>query len=289
MFIADGWTDYELIDTGNGERLERWGKYILRRPDPQVIWPMTESSEIWEDCHAYYHRSTSGGGTWEVRKQLPERWVIHYRNLAFYIKPMGFKHTGLFPEQAANWEWFTRLIKGRQKEVRVLNLFAYSGAATVAAAGAGASVCHIDASKGMVALAKENLTLSELGDHPVRFIVEDVLKFVQREKRRGRQYEGIIMDPPSFGRGPGGEIWKIEDEIYNLVKECIDVLASEPLFFVINSYTTGLAPTVLKNILALTLVRSFGGGVNAAEVGLPVTASGIELPCGAAGRWEAKL
>jgi 23S rRNA (cytosine1962-C5)-methyltransferase len=287
MFTADGWQDYELIDTGDGERLERWGKYILRRPDPQVIWPTKAGAEIWEKFHAHYHRSSSGGGNWEIRGQLPERWVVHYQNLAFYIKPMGFKHTGLFPEQATNWEWFSNLIKSYPGQARVLNLFAYTGGATVAAAKAGAEVCHIDAAKGMVTWAKENLALSDLSERPVRFIVDDVVKFVQREKRRERQYEGIIMDPPSFGRGPGGEIWKIEDEIYGLVKECTEVLAQSPRFFLINSYTTGLAPTVLKNILQLTVGERFGGKVTAEEVGLPVSASGIILPCGASGRWEA--
>jgi 23S rRNA (cytosine1962-C5)-methyltransferase len=287
MFTADGWKDYELLDTGDGERLERWGKYILRRPDPQVIWPPKENTQFWERFDAHYHRSSSGGGNWEIRGQLPERWIVHYRNLAFYIKPMGFKHTGLFPEQATNWEWFSDQIKIHAGQVRVLNLFAYTGGATVAAAQAGAAVCHVDAAKGMVTWAKENLLLSGMSDRPVRFIVDDVLKFVQREIRRERQYEGIIMDPPSFGRGPNGEIWKIEDEIYGLVKECVEVLAPNPRFFLINSYTTGLAPTVLKNILSLTVGERFGGKVTAEEVGLPVSSSGIVLPCGASGRWEA--
>jgi 23S rRNA (cytosine1962-C5)-methyltransferase len=288
MFTADGWKDYELIDTGDGERLERWGKYILRRPDPQVLWPAKENPEVWQNFHAHYHRSSSGGGNWEIPGQLPERWVVHYRNLAFYIKPMSFKHTGLFPEQATNWEWFSNRIKSYPGQTRMLNLFAYTGGATVAAAQAGAAVCHIDAAKGMVTWAKENLLLSGMSERPVRFIVDDAVKFVQREKRRERQYEGIIMDPPSFGRGPNGEIWKIEDEIYGLVKECMTVLAPNPRFFLINSYTTGLAPTVLKNILQLTVGERFGGKVTAEEVGLPVTASGIVLPCGASGRWEAQ-
>ncbi|HBE78237.1 MAG TPA: SAM-dependent methyltransferase [Firmicutes bacterium] len=287
MFIADGWRDYELLDTGDGERLERWGKYILRRPDPQIIWPAKAGSDLWEGFHARYHRSSSGGGSWEIQSQLPERWVIHYRALSFYVKAMGFKHTGLFPEQAANWEWLIHQIHSQTGQANVLNLFAYTGGATVAAAHAGAAVCHIDAAKGMVSWAKENLILSEMAERPVRFIVDDVLKFVQREKRRNRQYEGIIMDPPSFGRGPNGEIWKIEDEIYNLVKECVEVLAPKPRFFLINSYTTGLAPTVLKNILSLTVGERFGGKVSAEEVGLPVSASSIVLPCGASGRWEA--
>ncbi|MGE5582135.1 MAG: class I SAM-dependent methyltransferase [Bacillota bacterium] len=288
MLVADQWRDYELIDAGAGERLERWGKYILRRPDPQVIWPPKLSPDEWNRFHAHYHRSSSGGGKWEFRGRLPERWVVCYKELAFYIKPMNFKHTGLFPEQAVNWEWFSAQIRSGSAPVKILNLFAYTGGATVAAASAGAEVCHVDAAKGMVAWAKENLQLSGMAERPVRFIVDDVLKFVQREKRRGRRYEGIIMDPPSFGRGPGGEVWKIEDEIFNLVKECLELLANRPRFFLINSYTTGLAPTVLKNILSLTVLPKFGGIVSAGEVGIPVTASGIILPCGASGRWEFK-
>lgn len=287
MFAVDDWKEYQLLDTGNGERLECWGKYILRRPDPQVIWPATSNSDVWENYHAYYHRSSNGGGSWEIRSHLPERWIIHYQDLAFYVKPMGFKHTGIFPEQAVNWVWLHEQIKLHSGQARVLNLFAYTGGATIASARAGAAVCHVDAAKGMVAWAKENLLLSGMADRPVRFIVDDVLKFVQREKRRVHQYEGIIMDPPSFGRGPGGEIWKVEDELYNLVKECLEIMAPVPRFFLINSYTTGLAPTVIKNILSLTVGCRFGGIVTAEEVGLPVSASGIVLPCGASGRWEA--
>lgn len=286
MLLADGWKDYELIDTGGGEKLERWGKYILRRPDPQAIWPIRDKNGRWEKADAHYHRSSSGGGKWEYRTRLPETWSIQYKELRFKIEPTGFKHTGLFPEQAVNWDWMIDRIRTAGKPVKVLNLFAYTGGASVAAAYAGAEVCHVDAAKGMVAWAKENLQLSRLGDKPVRLIVDDVVKFVEREKRRGRTYEGIIMDPPSYGRGPKGELWKIEDELYRLVELCTEVLSPEPVFMLINSYTTGLAPTVLSNILTLNLKGKFGGKVTADEVGLPVTSTGIILPCGASGRWE---
>lgn len=286
MLIADKWVDYELLDTGNGEKLERWGKYILRRPDPQVIWPNTGDEKAWESADAHYHRSQSGGGRWEYRKKLPQRWTIRYGDLSFYIEPTGFKHTGLFPEQAVNWEWMIKKIKMAPKPVRVLNLFAYTGGATVACAYAGAEVCHVDAAKGMVMRAKENIALSGLSDRPVRFITDDVVKFVRREKRRGKMYEGIIMDPPSYGRGPRGELWKIEDELYGLVELCMDILSPEPLFFLINSYTTGLAPSVLTNILSMSVKRKFGGHTYSDEIGLPVSASGLILPCGASGRWE---
>jgi len=287
MLIADDWKDYELIDTGGGEKLERWGKYILRRPDPQAIWPINEKVKQWEIPDAHYHRSESGGGSWQYHRKLPERWIIKYGDLSFYIEPTGFKHTGLFPEQAVNWKWFMNKIRKRSGTVRVLNLFAYTGGATVAAAYAGAEVCHVDASKGMVGRAKENLQLSGLRERPVRFIVDDVIKFVQREIRRGRQYEAIIMDPPSYGRGPKGELWKIEDELFDLVEMCTSVLSPDPLFFLINSYTTGLSPTVLKNILTLTMKKKYGGNVNADEIGLPSSTGGLILPCGASGRWEA--
>lgn len=287
MWVADKWEDYELLDTGSGERLERWGKYILRRPDPQVIWPITNSGAPWDRADGHYHRSSSGGGNWEIRGRLPERWVLRYKSFSFYVHPTGFKHTGIFPEQAVNWDWLAQKIRSRSgSAVRILNLFAYTGAATVAAAAAGAEVCHVDAAKGMVTWAKENLALSGLGDRPVRFLVDDVMKFVAREQRRGRQYEAVIMDPPSFGRGPGGEVWKIEERLYDLVAACTAILSPQPLFFLINSYTTGLAPSVLSNILALTVGKRFGGRLCAAEIGLPVSASGISLPCGASGRWE---
>lgn len=231
MFLSDGWQDYELIDTGDGERLERWGRYILRRPDPQVIWPATLGKKDWNNAHAHYQRSSSGGGRWSFLKKMPERWTISYGGIQFYIRPTGFKHTGLFPEQAVNWDWLTKLITARTGPVRVLNLFAYTGGATVAAAAAGAEVCHVDAAKGMVTWARENLVLSGLAERPVRWIVDDVLKFVNREKRRGRLYQGIIMDPPSFGRGPNREVWKIEDELYGLTELCAQLLGEDALFF----------------------------------------------------------
>jgi len=286
MLIADKWVDYELIDTGNGEKLERWGKFILRRPDPQVIWPGMSDEKVWEEADAHYHRSQSGGGRWEYSKKLPQRWTIKYGDLLFYIEPTGFKHTGLFPEQAVNWEWMINKIKSAPKPVRVLNLFAYTGGATVACAYAGAEVCHVDAAKGMVTRAKENIALSGLGDRVVRFITDDVVKFVRREKRRGKMYDGIIMDPPSYGRGPKGELWKIEDELYGLVEACIEILSPETLFFLINSYTTGLAPSVLTNILFLSMTKKFGGHAYSDEIGLPIAKSGLVLPCGSSGRWE---
>ncbi len=288
MLLADDWKDYELIDTGNGEKLERWGQYILRRPDPQIIWPIKEEKGLWAKADAHYHRSQSGGGQWEYRKKLPSRWKVSYRGLSFFIEPTGFKHTGLFPEQAVNWRWIIEKIQSTPHEVNVLNLFAYTGGATVASAYAGASVCHVDAAKGMVQWAKENIELSGLKDRPVKFITDDVIKFVQREKRRGRQYDAIIMDPPSYGRGPKGEIWKIEDSLYSFVEECLGVLSPKPLFFLINSYTTGFSPTVVSNILKMTVGKKFGGDLSCGEVGIPVTSTGLVLPCGIYGRWEAK-
>jgi 23S rRNA (cytosine1962-C5)-methyltransferase len=287
MLIADDWKDYELIDTGNGERLERWGEFILRRPDPQVIWPAEQDSRFWDKADAYYHRSSKGGGKWEyLRRELPPRWTISYNNLIFYVRPTDFKHTGLFPEQAVNWRWLIKKIKGASRTVKVLNLFAYTGAATVAASSAGAEVCHVDAAKGMVNWAKENFALSALGGKAVRFITDDVMKFVKREKRRGRLYDAVIMDPPSYGRGPDGEVWKLEDALYGLIEECMNILSSSPLFFLVNSYTTGFSPTVLENILKMQLQKKYGGIVEAGEVGLPVKASGLVLPCGIYGRWE---
>lgn len=287
MLIADDWKDYELIDTGNGERLERWGGYILRRPDPQVIWPPEKDGQSWHDTDAHYRRSSRGGGKWEyLRRELPSRWTISYKDLKFYVRPTDFKHTGLFPEQAVNWKWIMNKIHVAARPVKVINLFAYTGAATTAAAYAGAEVCHVDAAKGMVNWAKENLALSGLAGRPVRFITDDVIKFVKREKRRGRLYDAVIMDPPSYGRGPDGEVWKIEDELYPLIEECLNILSSEPIFFLVNSYTTGFSPTVLENILKMLMKKKFGGSVEAGEVGLPVTASGLSLPCGIYGRWE---
>lgn len=287
MFLSDKWEDYRLIDASDGEKLEYWGKYLLRRPDPLAAWSEKSEPVLWKKADAVYHRSSSGGGKWQFNKRLPERWQIHYSDMTFNIKPMGFKHTGLFPEQAVNWDWFSELIRGARRPVRVLNLFAYTGGATVAALRAGAETVHVDASKGMVTWAKENVVSSGLGDAPVRYIVDDVKKFVMREQRRGREYEAIIMDPPSYGRGPGGEVWKIEEELYPLVTECMKILSDKPLFFLINSYTTGLSAQVLDNILRLTAGKKYGGNITADEVGLPVKSSGLILPCGISGRWFA--
>ena len=286
MYVASDWQDYEVIDTGAGDKLERWGDIILRRPDPQIIWPIEQESGQWKNLHGHYHRSSSGGGEWDMKKQLPEKWTIGYKHLKFHIRPTSFKHTGLFPEQAANWSWMMDKIKQAGRPISVLNLFAYTGGATVAAASAGASVVHVDASKGMVQWAKENLELSGLADRPVRFITDDVFKFVQREQRRGNHYDAIIMDPPSYGRGPGGEMWKLEQNLYPFLESCLSILSDKPLFFLINSYTTGLSPTVLHNMLSMTVQRKFGGNISAGELGLPITRSGLHLPCGILGRWE---
>lgn len=287
MWLADKWADYRLIDSADGEKLEYWGDYLLRRPDPQAVWTLKSEKKLWNETDATYHRSKSGGGSWEFfNKKLPERWTVNYRALTFNIKPMGFKHTGLFPEQAVNWDWFSGLIKQAQKPVKVLNLFAYTGGASVAALEAGADVVHVDASKGMVTWAKENVVSSGLGDKSIRYMVDDVKKFVKREIRRGNKYDGIIMDPPSYGRGPGGEVWKIEDELYPLVCDCMEIMSDEPLFFLINSYTTGLSACILENVLKLTVGRKFGGKVSADEIGLPMQSSKLPLPCGISGRWE---
>ena len=293
MFIADNWKDYEVIDTSKGEKLERWGKYILVRPDPQVIWNTPHKVREWKQKNGHYHRSNKGGGQWEFF-DLPEQWEISYGNLKFHLKPFHFKHTGLFPEQAVNWEWSGNLIreakkKNPGKEIKVLNLFAYTGGATVACADAGAAVTHVDASKGMVTWAKENAAASGLANAPIRYLVDDCVKFVEREIRRGNHYDAIIMDPPSYGRGPKGEIWKIEEKIFPLVQLCTKVLADKPLFFLINSYTTGLQPAVLSYMLNLELKSRFGGTVEADEIGLPVRGKqGLVLPCGASGRWSRK-
>lgn len=285
--IASRWEDYECIDAGNGEKLERWKDIILRRPDPLALWPIAEESGLWLQPHARYHRSAKGGGHWEYLKQLPESWNVRYRQLCFKVSPTGFKHTGLFPEQAANWDFMMEKIAGADRESRVLNLFAYTGGATMACAAAGAQeVVHVDAAKGMVQWAKENMVLSHLEDRRIRFIVDDVLKFVAREKRRGRTYHAIIMDPPSYGRGPKGEIWKIEEQLYPLVSACLDILDPHPLFFLINSYTTGFPASVLRNILSSTVLRRHPAGkVEAGEIGLPISASDMILPCGIYGRW----
>ncbi len=284
MWIADNWKDYEVLDTSSGEKLERWGDYILVRPDPQVIWNTPHDHAGWSHKNGHYHRSAKGGGEWEFF-DLPQEWTIHYRELTFHLKPFSFKHTGLFPEQAVNWDWFSRMIREAHRPVKVLNLFAYTGGATVSAAAAGASVTHVDASKGMVTWAKENAVSSGLGDAPIRWLVDDCVKFVEREIRRGNKYDGIIMDPPSYGRGPKGEIWKIEESIFPFIELCSKLLSDEALFLLINSYTTGLQPAVLSYMLNTVLTRRLGGQVEAEEIGLPVTESGLVLPCGASGRW----
>ena len=298
MWIADNWKDYEVLDTSSGEKLERWGDYILVRPDPQVIWKTPHDHKGWKQKNGHYHRSAKGGGEWEFF-HLPDEWAIHYTlpfqkeetesaPLTFHLKPFSFKHTGLFPEQAANWDWFSTLIHDAGRPVKVLNLFAYTGGATVSAAAAGAAVTHVDASKGMVGWAKENAAASGLSDAPIRWLVDDCMKFVEREIRRGNKYDGIIMDPPSYGRGPKGEIWKIEDNIWDFVGLTAQLLSDDALFFLINSYTTGLQPAVLSYMMNSTLTKKFGGHVEAQEIGLPVTASGLVLPCGASGRWQKK-
>ncbi len=298
MWIAENWKDYEVIDTSGGEKLERWGDYILLRPDPQVIWNTPKQHPAWQQLNAHYHRNQKGGGEWEFF-DLPEQWSIHYKDLTFHLKPFHFKHTGLFPEQAVNWDWFSDLIKQEIKKrknntasgdeaepVKVLNLFAYTGGATCAAAKAGAHVTHVDASKGMVTWAKENAAASGLADAPIRWLVDDCVKFVEREIRRCNTYDAIIMDPPSYGRGPKGEIWKIEEKIHTFLILCEQILKKEPLFFLINSYTTGLAPAVLTYMISTEIVSKHGGHVQAQEIGLPVSSNGLILPCGAAGRWQ---
>ena len=285
MWRSDQWKDYELIDCGRGEKLERWGDQLLVRPDPQAIWNTPRTHRGWKQNAGRYARSSSGGGQWQ-NKSMPERWTVSYGSLTFNIKPMNFKHTGLFPEQAANWDFAQEQIRRAGRPISVLNLFAYTGGATVACAAAGASVCHVDAARGMVSWARENARSSHLEDAPIRWIVDDCAKFVEREIRRGRRYDAIIMDPPSYGRGPKGEIWKIEDAIHPLVKLCVQLLSEDPLFFLINSYTTGLAPSVLSYMMGVEIVPKFGGTVKAEEVGLPVSQNGLVLPCGASGRWE---
>lgn len=283
MWIADGWKDYELLDTSDGQRLEKWKKYTLVRPDPQVIWNGVKRHPLWKKADGIYSRE-GGGGKW-VKLDVPESWNISYKELTFKIKPMGFKHTGLFPEQAVNWDWFSSLIKNAGRPIKVLNLFAYTGGATVAAAKAGASVCHVDASRGMVQTAKENAALSGLSEAPIRYIVDDCAKFVEREARRGNKYDGIIMDPPSYGRGPSGEVWKLEDNIGKFVSSAAALLSDDPLFFLVNSYTTGLSASTMGYILGLEIAAKRGGKVVSDEIGLPVTRTGIALPCGASSRW----
>ena len=283
---AAAWKDYELIDTSGGERLERWGEIILIRPDPQIIWETPCANPLWREAHARYQRSNTGGGSWQVYRKVPPMWKIRYGELAFQLKTMGFKHTGIFPEQAVNWDFAMRKIQGAGRPVRVLNLFGYTGAATLACAKAGAQVCHVDASKGMVAWAKENAAASGLADRPVRWLVDDCVKFVQREQRRGSRYDAIIMDPPSYGRGPGGEVWKLEEQLYPLVELCVPILSEQPLFFVLNSYTTGLSPAVMEYLLGVLLQKRFGGRASSGEIGLPVTETGLVLPCGSTAIWE---
>ena len=284
MWTADGWKDYEVIDTSDGEKLERWGKYILLRPDPQVIWKTERTCRQWRQLNGHYHRSSKGGGEWEFF-DLPEEWSIRYRDLTFRLKPFSFKHTGLFPEQAVNWDWVSSLIKNAGRPLKILNLFAYTGAATLAAAKAGASVTHVDASKGMVAWAKENAAASGLSSAPIRYLVDDCVKFVEREIRRGNTYDGIIMDPPSYGRGPKGEIWKLEDNVFPFIQLTAQLLAKDAQFFLINSYTTGLQSAVLSYMLSTVIIPRLGGCVEADEIGLPVSSNGLVLPCGASGRW----
>ncbi len=284
MWIANQWKDYEVIDTSTGEKLERWGDYILVRPDPQVIWNTPKNNAGWRKKNGHYHRSVKGGGEWEFWN-LPEEWSIHYKELTFHLKPFSFKHTGLFPEQAVNWDWFSELIRNAGRPIKVLNLFAYTGGATLSVAKAGANVTHVDASKGMVAWAKENAAASGLKDAPIRWLVDDCVKFVEREIRRGNQYDAIIMDPPSYGRGPKGEIWKIEESIYPFIELTTQILTDKPLFYLVNSYTTGLQPAVLTYMIQTALVPRFGGVVESSEIGLPVSSNGLVLPCGASGRW----
>ena len=294
MWLADKWKDYEVIDCSQGEKLERWGKYLLVRPDPQVIWDTPKQEKGWKHMNGHYHRSSKGGGEWEFF-DLPQEWTIHYalpinKELTFHLKPFSFKHTGLFPEQAANWNWFSTLIADAVKngrQIKVLNLFAYTGGATIAAAAAGASVTHVDASKGMVTWAKENAVSSGLKDAPIRWLVDDCVKFVEREIRRGNHYDAIIMDPPSYGRGPKGEIWKIEESVYPLVQLCSQILTDDPLFFLINSYTTGLQPAVLSYMMH-TVLGKYNGTITAEEIGLPVSSDGLVVPGGASGRFQAK-
>ena len=288
MIYTKDWVDYTLIDSGNGEKLEKWGNIVLRRPDPQAIWPIADENKDWKSPHGHYHRSSKGGGSWEFKKQLPEYWNISYKELTFKIQPTNFKHTGLFPEQAVNWDFMMNKIRNANREIRVLNLFAYTGGATMACAAAGASeVVHVDAAKGMVNWAKENMELSHLTNAKIRFIVDDVLKFVEREKRRGRAYHAIVMDPPSYGRGPNGEVWKIEEQIMRLINACMEILDDEPLFFLINSYTTGFSSTVLENILKTTILKRHPNGkLSCGEIGLPQKNNDLFLPCGIYGRWE---
>ena len=288
MWAAGDWTDYELLDAGSGEKLERWGGYILRRPDPQALWPV-EKNVQWESADAVYHRSGSGGGSWEFISKLPVTWEIAYRRLRLTVKPMQFKHTGIFPEQAVNWDWVTERIKKSNKrpdDIRILSLFAYTGAVSVAAASAGAQVCHVDAARGVVAIAKENAALSRIPPDRIRYIVDDAMKFIKRELRRGSVYDAIIMDPPAYGRGPGGELWKAETHLFGMVDQCAGLLAESPLFFLVNSYASGISAASLDNVLRIAIGRRYGGRVECGELGLPAASGGFILPCGCCARWE---
>lgn len=282
------WRDYELIDTSDGERLERWGDIILIRPDPEIIWKTEKKNPLWRNAHARYQRSKTGGGAWQTYKPIPDVWKIHYKELTFRLKPMGFKHTGLFPEQAVNWDFAMEKIRNAGRPVRVLNLFGYTGAMTLACMAAGATVCHVDASRGIVQWARENAEASHLADRPVRWLVDDCLKFVQREQRRGNTYDAIIMDPPAYGRGPGGEVWRLEEQVYSLVEQCLPVLSDDPLFFIISSYAAGLSPAVMEYLLGCLLQKKYGGTVSSFETGLPVTQSELVLPCGSSAVWESQ-
>ena len=286
MILANEWKDYKLIDMANGQKLERWGEILLSRPDPQIVWKDKSFPDKWKNVNAIYNRSITGGGSWEFKTKLPDNWQIKYKDLTFNIKPMGFKHTGLFPEQAVNWDWMINKIKKADREIKVLNLFAYTGGATCACLSEGASVCHVDSSKGMVSWAKENVDSSKLSGKKVRYIVDDVNKFVAREIRRENKYDAIIMDPPSYGRGVNGEVWQFENNIYDLVSLCKNVLSDNPLFFLINSYTTGISSMVLQNILNLTITKEYSGKVESGEIGLPMENSKLILPCGIYSRWE---
>lgn len=286
MRVVNNFSDYEIIDCSGGEKLERWGDITLIRPDPQIIWDTPKANLLWQNASARYQRSSHGGGEWEFYKRTKDSWIISYGDLKFNIRPTGFKHTGLFPEQAVNWDYFSNILSKQNRQIKVLNLFAYTGAATLACAAAGAHVCHVDSSKGIVSWARDNAALSGLINKPIRWIVEDCIKFVSREIKRGVRYDAVIMDPPSYGRGPNGEVWKLEDNIYEMVSLCAEVMSDTPLFFALNSYTTGLSPTVMEYLLGVTLCKRFGGHVSCDEIGIPVTDSGFCLPCGSTAIWS---
>ena len=286
MFVANEWKDYKLLDTSNGERLEKWGDYILIRPDPQAIWNTPKTNPLWKKANAHYHRSKSGGGNWEIYN-LPKQWKITYKNLTFNVKPMNFKHTGIFPEQAVNWDFMYEKIKAANRPIKVLNLFGYTGAATMACAAAGASVCHVDASKGIVEMAKENAVSCGVREKPVRYIVDDCIKFVEREIRRGNTYDGIVMDPPSYGRGPGGEVWQLEDMLFDFVKKCTQLLSDKPLFFILNSYSTGLSASVMEYLLRVSIDKRYGGEFESDEIGF-LAENGQQFPSGSVARWYSK-